>query len=110
MISIIKSFIWYWAITYKVLYYYVNYNIYLYASGGVADEYKPPFHDHVAADPSCEDMRKVVVVQEIRPLISNHWQHNVVRFTNTICIIVIVIVVIIIIIIVIIIVVIIYLF
>lgn len=37
------------------------------------EEYKPPFYDQVPSDPSFEDMRKVVCVEQQRPFIPNRW-------------------------------------
>lgn len=42
-------------------------------SNGIAEEYQPPFHDVVPADPSFEEMRKVVCVDGYRPDIPNRW-------------------------------------
>ncbi|XP_036357922.1 activin receptor type-1 isoform X2 [Octopus sinensis] len=43
------------------------------ALGGISEEYKPPFWDVVPSDPSFEDMRKVVSVDQQRPIIPNRW-------------------------------------
>ena len=40
---------------------------------GINEDYKPPYWDIVPADPSFEDMRKVVVVDQYRPIIPNRW-------------------------------------
>lgn len=45
-------------------------------SGGIAEEYMPPFYDMVPSDPSFEDMRKVVVVDQHRPIIPNRWSSD----------------------------------
>ncbi|GLH01866.1 Putative mitogen-activated protein kinase kinase kinase 7-like [Gryllus bimaculatus] len=42
-------------------------------SSGIAEEYKPPFYDLVPNDPSFEDMRKVVCVDQQRPNVPNRW-------------------------------------
>ncbi|XP_042204726.1 activin receptor type-1-like isoform X2 [Homarus americanus] len=42
-------------------------------SNGIVDEYKPPFHDVVPNDPSFDDMKKVVCVDQYRPMIPNRW-------------------------------------
>lgn len=42
-------------------------------SGGIAEEYKVPFYDVVPSDPSFEDMRKVVCVDNYRPSFPNRW-------------------------------------
>lgn len=41
--------------------------------GGMVEDYQPPFHDKVPSDPSFEDMRKVVCVDQCRPTIPNRW-------------------------------------
>eukprot|EP00064_Thunnus_orientalis_P016077 superscaffoldBa00003108_g16140 len=40
---------------------------------GIVEEYKPPFYDQVPNDPSFEDMKKVVCVEQQRPFIPNRW-------------------------------------
>ncbi|XP_076018087.1 activin receptor type-1-like isoform X2 [Genypterus blacodes] len=42
-------------------------------SNGIVEDYKPPFHDAVPSDPSFEDMKKVVCVDQQRPNIPNRW-------------------------------------
>lgn len=42
-------------------------------SNGIAEDYKPPFYDVVPSDPSFEDMRKVVCVDQQRPNLPNRW-------------------------------------
>ncbi|KAM6973091.1 activin receptor type-1 [Aplochiton taeniatus] len=42
-------------------------------SNGIVEEYKPPFYDQVPSDPSFEDMRKVVCVEQQRPFVPNRW-------------------------------------
>ncbi|CAN9497811.1 unnamed protein product [Ophioblennius macclurei] len=42
-------------------------------SNGIVEDYKPPFHDLVPSDPSFEDMKKVVCVDQQRPIIPNRW-------------------------------------
>ncbi|XP_013382712.1 activin receptor type-1 [Lingula anatina] len=46
--------------------------------GGIAEEYKPPFYDMVPSDPSFEEMRKVVVVDQSRPQLPNRWSGNLI--------------------------------
>ena len=46
---------------------------------GIAEEYKPPYHDVVPSDPSFEDMRKVVAVDQQRPSLPNRWACDQVR-------------------------------
>ncbi|XP_065368251.1 activin receptor type-1 isoform X2 [Calliphora vicina] len=45
-------------------------------SCGIAEEYKVPFYDVVPSDPSFEDMRKVVCVDNYRPSIPNRWSSD----------------------------------
>lgn len=40
---------------------------------GMVEDYNPPFHDKVPSDPSFEDMRKVVCVDQCRPTLPNRW-------------------------------------
>lgn len=40
---------------------------------GIVEEYQPPYWGMVPTDPSFEDMRKVVVVSQLRPTIPNRW-------------------------------------
>lgn len=40
---------------------------------GMVDDYKPPFWDVVPSDPSFDDMKKVVVIDQQRPAIPNRW-------------------------------------
>ncbi|KAG7330898.1 hypothetical protein KOW79_004867 [Hemibagrus wyckioides] len=42
-------------------------------SNGIVEDYKPPFHDVVPSDPSFEDMKKVVCIDQQRPNIPNRW-------------------------------------
>lgn len=42
-------------------------------ASGIVEEYKPPFYDQVPSDPSFEDMRKVVCVEQQRPFVPNRW-------------------------------------
>uniref|UniRef100_H3A6B9 receptor protein serine/threonine kinase n=1 Tax=Latimeria chalumnae TaxID=7897 RepID=H3A6B9_LATCH len=42
-------------------------------SNGIVEEYKPPFYDMVPNDPSFEDMKKVVCIEQQRPNIPNRW-------------------------------------
>lgn len=45
-------------------------------SNGIAEEYKPPYYDVVPSDPSFEDMRKVVCVDQHRPSTPNRWSSD----------------------------------
>lgn len=51
-------------------------------SNGIAEEYKVPFYDVVPSDPSFEDMRKVVCVDNYRPSIPNPWWTDPVIFSS----------------------------
>lgn len=42
-------------------------------SNGIVEDYKPPFHDVVPFDPSFEDMKKVICIDQQRPNIPNRW-------------------------------------
>ena len=42
-------------------------------TNGVCEEYKPPFFDVVPNDPSFEDMKKIVCVDQVRPVIPDRW-------------------------------------
>ncbi|CAL8109601.1 unnamed protein product [Orchesella dallaii] len=42
-------------------------------SQGITDEYQPPFYDAVNADPSFDEMRKVVCIDGYRPEVPNRW-------------------------------------
>ena len=43
---------------------------------GDVGEYQVPYQNCVPNDPSIEDMKKVVVTQEIRPDINERWNSN----------------------------------
>ncbi|XP_013785792.2 LOW QUALITY PROTEIN: activin receptor type-1-like, partial [Limulus polyphemus] len=45
-------------------------------SEGIAEEYRPPFFDMVPSDPSFEDMKKVVCIDQQRPVIPNRWSSD----------------------------------
>ncbi|KAJ0171282.1 hypothetical protein K1T71_012832 [Dendrolimus kikuchii] len=47
-----------------------------------AREYRPPFHELVAADPSFEDMRKIVCVDQARPEPPEHDHPTMVGMAN----------------------------
>lgn len=53
-------------------------------SNGIAEDYKPPFYDQVPSDPSFEDMRKVVCIDQQRPALPNRWASDMVstKFDN----------------------------
>ena len=48
-------------------------------SSGFVEEYRPPFFDMVPSDPSFEDMRKVVCIDQYRPVVPNHWESDPVK-------------------------------
>lgn len=48
-------------------------------SSSFIEEYRPPFFDVVPNDPSFEDMRKVVCIDQYRPVIPKHWETDSVR-------------------------------
>ncbi|XP_069676578.1 activin receptor type-1 [Periplaneta americana] len=45
-------------------------------SNGIAEDYKPPYYDMVPNDPSFEDMKKVVCIDQQRPSLPNRWASN----------------------------------
>ncbi|XP_042898822.1 activin receptor type-1 [Parasteatoda tepidariorum] len=45
-------------------------------TGGIAEDYHPPFYEFVPSDPSFEDMKKVVCVDQTRPVIPNRWSSD----------------------------------
>lgn len=45
-------------------------------SGGIAEDYKVPFYDVVSSDPSFEEMRKIVCVDNYRPSVLNRWNSD----------------------------------
>lgn len=47
--------------------------------GGLYDEYQLPFYDCVPSDPTIDEMRKVVCLDQIRPAIPNRWHACKVR-------------------------------
>lgn len=49
---------------------------------GMVDDYKPPFWDVVPSDPSFDDMKKVVVIDQQRPVIPNRWSSDSVRVAS----------------------------
>ena len=46
---------------------------------GIAEDYQIPFYDKVPSDPSFEDMKKVVVDDNQRPVLPNRWASDMVR-------------------------------
>ncbi|XP_078238731.1 bone morphogenetic protein receptor type-1A-like isoform X2 [Pogona vitticeps] len=42
-------------------------------TGGIVEDYQLPYYDMVPNDPSYEDMREVVCVKHLRPVVSNRW-------------------------------------
>jgi len=43
---------------------------------GLCEEYQLPYYDMVPADPTHEEMRRVVAIERRRPDIANRWQSN----------------------------------
>lgn len=48
---------------------------------GIVEEYRPPFFDLVPIDPSFEEMRKVVCVDQQRPILHNRLHSHPVRLS-----------------------------
>ncbi|KAK3729185.1 hypothetical protein QZH41_000586 [Actinostola sp. cb2023] len=46
---------------------------------GLCEDYEVPYYDRVPHDPSFDDMRKVVVLDKIRPDIPNRWHRDEVQ-------------------------------
>ncbi|OPJ84663.1 hypothetical protein AV530_016008 [Patagioenas fasciata monilis] len=42
----------------------------------IVEEYQLPYYDMVPSDPSYEDMREVVCVKRLRPVVSNRWNSD----------------------------------
>lgn len=42
-------------------------------ANGIFEEYKAPYHDCVPMDPSFDDMRKVICIDQQRPVLPNRW-------------------------------------
>nr|XP_033797755.1 bone morphogenetic protein receptor type-1A [Geotrypetes seraphini]XP_033797756.1 bone morphogenetic protein receptor type-1A [Geotrypetes seraphini] len=45
-------------------------------TGGIVEDYQLPYYDMVPSDPSYEDMREVVCVKCLRPVVSNRWNSD----------------------------------
>uniref|UniRef100_A0A671SR80 receptor protein serine/threonine kinase n=1 Tax=Sinocyclocheilus anshuiensis TaxID=1608454 RepID=A0A671SR80_9TELE len=45
-------------------------------TGGIVEEYQLPYWDMVPSEPSYEDMREVVCVKGMRPVVSNRWNSD----------------------------------
>ncbi|XP_043111344.1 bone morphogenetic protein receptor, type IAa isoform X2 [Puntigrus tetrazona] len=45
-------------------------------TGGIVEDYQPPYHEMVPSDPSYEDMLEVVCVKGLRPTVSNRWNSD----------------------------------
>jgi len=45
-------------------------------SNGIVENYLPPFGDYVPLDPSFEDMKKVVCIDQQRPVLPNRWSSD----------------------------------
>jgi len=51
-------------------------------NAGIYDDFQLPFYDMVPSDPTIEEMRKVVCLDQQRPSIPNRWQSVEVRKTD----------------------------
>jgi len=51
---------------------------------GLCEEYQLPYYDMVPADPTHEEMRRVVAIERRRPDIANRWQSNEVIISSLI--------------------------
>jgi len=49
---------------------------------GLCEDYQLPYYDMVPADPTHEEMRRVVAIERRRPDIANRWQSNEVLITD----------------------------
>lgn len=49
---------------------------------GIVEEYQLPYYDMVPNDPSFEDMREVICVKHLRPVVSNRWNSDEVSTVN----------------------------
>ena len=47
-------------------------------SNGKVEEYMAPYADIVQSDPSFEEMKKIVCIDQYRPIIPNRWTNDVV--------------------------------
>lgn len=52
----------------------------LICAGNRAEEYQLPYYQYVSHDPSMDDMRKVVCIDELRPSIASWWKSDEVLF------------------------------
>jgi hypothetical protein len=43
---------------------------------GIYEEYQAPFYDRVPSDPSFEEMRKIVCLDQQRPTLPNRWSSD----------------------------------
>lgn len=50
--------------------------------GNRAEDYQLPYYQYVSHDPSMEDMRKVVCVENMRPPILSWWKNDEVSIIN----------------------------
>lgn len=50
---------------------------------GIVEEYQLPYYNMVPSDPSYEDMREVVCVKRLRPIVSNRWNSDEVSWSQT---------------------------
>ncbi|BET01898.1 Saxophone [Nesidiocoris tenuis] len=45
-------------------------------SNGIIEDYQPPFYDRVGNDPSFDEMRKAVCIDQQRPVLPNRWSSD----------------------------------
>lgn len=57
-------------------------NTFIYFVPGIVEEYRPPFFDLVPIDPSFEEMRKVVCVDQQRPILHNRLHFHPVTLSS----------------------------
>jgi hypothetical protein len=61
-------------------------NVVVHVCTGDVGEYQVPYQNCVPNDPSIEDMKKIVVTQEIRPGIDERWNnHEVIATLCLLC-------------------------
>lgn len=53
------------------------------SSNGIVDGYQPPFYDCIGPDPSFEEMRKIVCLDQRRPIMSDRWFTDPVSFVSS---------------------------
>lgn len=56
-------------------------NTFIFFVPGIVEEYRPPFFDLVPIDPSFEEMRKVICVDQQRPILHNRLHSHPVKLS-----------------------------